>query len=91
MATPENDKFITAAMLPPELSNNITNEMPSDATAGTIDLPLREAREVFEKQYLSAQLVRFDHNITKMAIAIGMERSALHRKLKILEITTQDD
>ncbi len=92
MASPESDKFITAAMLPPELANNITNEISNDNnTASTIDLPLREAREVFEKQYLSAQLVRFDYNITKMAMAIGMERSALHRKLKILEITTQDE
>ena len=92
MATPESDKFITASMLPPELANNITGEISNDNnTASTIDLPLREAREVFEKQYLSAQLVRFDYNITKMAMAIGMERSALHRKLKILEITTQDD
>ncbi len=92
MATPESDKFITASMLPPELANNITGEISNDNnTASTIDLPLREAREVFEKQYLSAQLVRFDYNITKMAMAIGMERSALHRKLKILEITTQDE
>ena len=92
MATPESDKFITASMLPPELANNITGEISNDNnTASTIDLPLREAREVFEKQYLSAQLVRFDYNITKMAMAIGMERSALHRKLKILEITTQEE
>ncbi len=92
MASPEKDKFITSSMLPPELANNTTSEISNDNnTASTIDLPLREAREVFEKQYLSAQLVRFDYNITKMAMAIGMERSALHRKLKILEITTQDE
>lgn len=91
MATPGNDQFITASMLPPELANNVKREISNDATAGTIDLPLREAREVFEKLYLSAQLVRFDHNITKMASAIGMERSALHRKLKILEISSQDN
>ena len=45
-------------------------------------LPLREARESFERAYLAAQLTRFSGNISRTAQAIGMERSALHRKLK---------
>lgn len=95
MTGAENDKLITAAMLPPELTSveaisDSNNKVEVNSNLDTIDLPLREAREVFEKQYLSTQLIRFDHNITKMAMAIGMERSALHRKLKTLEIT-QDD
>lgn len=94
MTGAENDKFITASMLPPELTSaDIVLDSYKKAESNnldTIDLPLREAREVFEKQYLSTQLIRFDHNITKMAMAIGMERSALHRKLKTLEIA-QDD
>ena len=91
MTNPE-EKQITAAMLPPEVhGNNQSVEMNEINNIDIVDLPLREARELFEKQYLSTQLVRFDYNITKMANAIGMERSALHRKLKMLEITTQDE
>lgn len=51
-----------------------------------IFLPLREAREAFEKNYLHSQLIRFGSNISKTANFIGMERSALHRKLKLLGI-----
>jgi two-component system nitrogen regulation response regulator NtrX len=49
-------------------------------------MPLREAREVFERQYLSAQMSRFNNNISKTSAFVGMERSALHRKLKLLNI-----
>jgi len=54
----------------------------------TFDLnnPLREAREVFEREYLVAQLNRFSNNISRTAEFIGMERSALHRKLKSLSV-----
>jgi two-component system nitrogen regulation response regulator NtrX len=51
-------------------------------------LPLREARELFEREYLVAQINRFGGNISKTASFVGMERSALHRKLKILNVTT---
>jgi DNA-binding NtrC family response regulator len=47
-------------------------------------LPLRDAREVFERQYLVAQIERFGGNISRTAEFVGMERSALHRKLKSL-------
>ena len=53
-----------------------------------MSMPLREAREVFEKQYLSAQMNRFNNNISKTSTFVGMERSALHRKLKMLNIHT---
>jgi two-component system nitrogen regulation response regulator NtrX len=49
-------------------------------------LPLREARDVFETQYLQAQLLRYGGNISRTANFVGMERSALHRKLKQLGI-----
>ncbi|MNT53164.1 Bacterial regulatory protein, Fis family [compost metagenome] len=49
-----------------------------------MSLPLREAREVFERQYLLAQIERFGGNISKTAEFVGMERSALHRKIKSL-------
>lgn len=51
-------------------------------------MSLREAREVFEKEYLISQINRFSGNISKTANFVGMERSALHRKLKSLNITT---
>ena len=55
-----------------------------------MSLPLREAREVFERRYLDAQVSRFGGNISKTAAFIGMERSALHRKLRALGITSGD-
>ena len=55
-----------------------------------ISLPLRNARKLFEKNYLQSQINRFDGNISKTAAFIGMERSALHRKLKQLGITEED-
>ena len=61
----------------------------SGAIMGT---PLREARETFEREYLRVQIRRFSGNISRTASFIGMERSALHRKLKLLGITeTRDD
>ena len=51
-------------------------------------LPLREARELFEREYLIAQINRFGGNISKTASFVGMERSALHRKLKMLNVVT---
>ena len=50
-------------------------------------LPLREARERFEKEYLEAQINRFGGNISRTASFVGMERSALHRKLKTLGVS----
>jgi len=52
----------------------------------TLSVPLKEARENFEKEYLSTQLKKFGGNISKMAKFIGMERSALHRKLRTLGV-----
>ena len=82
LAAGDPSEPITAEMLPPDAS-------AAPAAAGLaaeriIALPLREARELFEKEYLSAQIVRFGGNISRTAGFIGMERSALHRKLKSL-------
>ena len=52
----------------------------------TLSVPLKEARENFEKEYLTTQLKKFGGNISKTAKFIGMERSALHRKLKLLGV-----
>ena len=56
-----------------------------------MSMALREARELFEKQYLAAQIERFGGNISKTSAFVGMERSALHRKLKMLGINESDE
>jgi two-component system nitrogen regulation response regulator NtrX len=56
-----------------------------------MSMPLREARELFEKQYLAAQITRFGGNISKTSSFVGMERSALHRKLKLLGIGSSEE
>ncbi len=53
-------------------------------------MPLREAREIFEREYLVAQISRFGGNISKTAEFVGMERSALHRKLRTLGVNSSD-
>ncbi|HEX4173422.1 MAG TPA: sigma-54 dependent transcriptional regulator, partial [Acetobacteraceae bacterium] len=73
---------IRADMLPPEIGANAPALLNIDPTADIMGLPLREARDLFETQYLQAQLVRFGGNISRTAQFVGMERSALHRKLK---------
>ena len=52
----------------------------------SLSIPLREARENFEKEYLTTQIKKFGGNISKTAKFVGMERSALHRKLKLLGV-----
>jgi two-component system nitrogen regulation response regulator NtrX len=72
--------------LPPELTASPSNKFDSLNVARLVSLPLREAKECFESDYLRAQVIRFSGNISQTAGFIGMERSALHRKLKILKI-----
>lgn len=76
---------ITADQLPGEISDMLPNT-PGTADEHIMSLPLREAREAFERDYLNAQITRFGGNISKTASFVGMERSALHRKLKSLGI-----
>jgi len=73
-------------MLPGEVTGRITETNNFPAQGEIIGLPLRDARGVFEREYLIAQLDRFNGNISKTADFVGMERSALHRKLKSLGI-----
>jgi two-component system nitrogen regulation response regulator NtrX len=77
---------ITAEMLPPDVGELVPATPAGVRGEKLMSLPLREAREVFEREYLIAQLNRFSSNISRTAEFIGMERSALHRKLKSLEI-----
>jgi two-component system, NtrC family, nitrogen regulation response regulator NtrX len=81
----ELDAPITADLLPQEIGD-VMPRTPTQADQHIMALPLREAREQFEKEYLLAQINRFGGNISRTAEFIGMERSALHRKLKTLGV-----
>jgi two-component system nitrogen regulation response regulator NtrX len=65
-------------------------ELSDYESKNVISLPLKNARKIFEKNYLLSQIQRFDGNISKTASFIGMERSALHRKLKHLGIYEEE-
>ncbi len=86
LARPESgETTITADHLPPD----VVDMMPKISAQGDqhiMTLPLREARELFERDYLMAQINRFGGNISRTAEFVGMERSALHRKLKSLGV-----
>ncbi len=71
-------------------NNNAAEKLDDFQNKNVISLPLRNARKLFEKNYLQSQINRFDGNISKTAAFIGMERSALHRKLKQLGITEEE-
>ena len=81
---------IRADMLPAEVSQGAPALLHSDPSADLMALPLREARDLFETQYLQAQLLRFGGNNSRTAGFVGMERSALHRKLKQLGVNSDD-
>jgi two-component system, NtrC family, nitrogen regulation response regulator NtrX len=83
----EPDSTITADMLPQEIGSNV----PLPVNGGSehlMSLPLREAREIFEREYLLSQIKRFGGNISRTAEFVGMERSALHRKLRALGVSS---
>jgi two-component system nitrogen regulation response regulator NtrX len=80
------DAVITASMLPQDVGSMVPNMPTGNGGEQLMGLPLREAREVFERDYLRAQINRFGGNISRTAEFVGMERSALHRKLKALGI-----
>lgn len=82
---------LTSSMLPPEIVSQSGVKETWDGHFDIMGLPLRQARELFEKQYLKAQLQRFNGNISKTAAFVGMERSAFHRKLKLLCIHNSDE
>jgi two-component system nitrogen regulation response regulator NtrX len=86
LAGGEADAVITASMLPQDVGSMVPSMPNGHGGEHLMGLPLREAREVFEREYLVAQISRFGGNISKTAEFVGMERSALHRKLKALGI-----
>jgi two-component system nitrogen regulation response regulator NtrX len=86
LAGGDPEAIVTADMLPQDVGSMVP-AMPTGHNGEHImGLPLREAREVFERDYLIAQISRFSGNISRTAEFVGMERSALHRKLKALGV-----
>ena len=79
---------IEVDLLPSEVVNTVPVASPAAMAMGA---PLRQARETFEREYLRVQIRRFSGNISRTAAFVGMERSALHRKLKILGLSDDKD
>ncbi len=85
------EDLITASMLPPDLTSKAAEIVRGGAdVVELMSKPIREAREVFEKEYLVSQIKRFGGNVSRTAEFVGMERSALHRKLKSLGINSNE-
>jgi len=87
LAGGDPDALVTADMLPAEIGSSV----PLPVNGGSehlMSLPLREAREIFEREYLLSQINRFGGNISRTAEFVGMERSALHRKLRALGVSS---
>ncbi len=90
MAPGEPGSPIGPDQLPAEITKSAVAGMDPRANGALLALPLREAREEFERAYLRAQLQRFGGNVSRTAQFVGMERSALHRKLKALGLHEAD-
>ncbi|HTQ82368.1 MAG TPA: sigma-54 dependent transcriptional regulator [Pseudolabrys sp.] len=86
LASGDPDMVLNASMLPPDVGSMVPSMPNGNGGEQLMGLPLRDAREVFEREYLVAQISRFGGNISRTAEFVGMERSALHRKLKALGI-----
>jgi two-component system nitrogen regulation response regulator NtrX len=86
LATGDPEVELNAAMLPSEIGTLVPTTPAGSGGERLMGLALRDAREIFEREYLVAQINRFSGNISRTAEFIGMERSALHRKLKSLGI-----
>ncbi len=82
----EEHEHITADLLPAEIGAMLPALPTNSGGEHLMSIPLRDAREIFERDYLQAQINRFSGNISRTAEFVGMERSALHRKLKSLGI-----
>ncbi len=87
LARGDANQTITADLLPPEIGEMLPATPGRAGGEHLMSLPLREAREIFEREYLAAQVSRFGNNISRTAEFVGMERSALHRKLKSLGVS----
>jgi two-component system nitrogen regulation response regulator NtrX len=90
MAPGDAREPVRADMLPSEITAIAPSVVKWEKGSEIMTLPLRDAREVFEREYLIAQVTRFGGNISRTAAFVGMERSALHRKLKSLGVFGND-
>jgi len=90
MAPGNSNEPIRGDMLPPDIGSILLAPSNLGDNTEVMSLSLREAREAFERKYLESQVNRFGGNISKTASFIGMERSALHRKLRSLGISTSE-
>ncbi len=88
LASGEAGSEITADMLPNDIGSAVPAGINGLSSEHIMSLPLREAREIFERDYITAQLTRFGGNISRTSQFVGMERSALHRKMKLLGLAT---
>ena len=86
LAGGDAEAVVDASMLPQDVGSMVPSMPNGNGGEHLMGLPLRDAREVFEREYLVAQISRFGGNISRTAEFVGMERSALHRKLKALGI-----
>ena len=85
----KKEDFLGEDVLPPEIISGSPSILALDGGEELLKLSLREAREIFERQYLASQIIRFGGNISKTSDFVGMERSALHRKLRSLGLGNQ--
>ncbi len=86
----EASAVVSADMLPDDAGNSAGFASSGNNGEHFMSLPLREAREIFEREYLMAQINRFGGNISRTAEFVGMERSALHRKLRALGVNSSE-
>jgi two-component system nitrogen regulation response regulator NtrX len=90
MSNGDPEGVITAEMLPDDIGAHVPLSSNGSGGEHLMSLPLRDAREIFEREYLMAQINRFGGNISRTAEFVGMERSALHRKLRALGVNSND-
>ena len=85
-----NTNFLIKPLhLPPEILGHESYQNKNDDFS-ELKLPLKDARKIFETNYLKSQLIRFKGNISRTSSFVGMDRSALHRKLKELSININE-
>ena len=90
MSGGEPDEPISASLLPADLTSTTGIRSGANGIESLMSLPLKDARDAFETEYIKAQLSRFGGNISKTSSFVGMERSALHRKMRALDISVAE-
>ena len=89
MTSGGDSTVVSSDLIPTEINSFGTPRQRQTEKTEVMGLPLREAREIFEREYLMSQVSRFGGNISRTANFVGMERSALHRKLKSLGVQSE--